>query len=926
MSKTPSGVSKKSHIAVMTRSTLHSGLSVFRCIAALLLLSSFLLPPVHAAPIVFQSYFQTDGLASDYVSSIAFAPGASVWIGTPEGTTNVVDKYWVTYTSAHGLGNTTVTGVAAGGDGKVYFATQGGGLSVFDGGTRKTYSASSAVTTTIPSNFLTSVAVDSKNHVWVGTFGSGVARLDGEVWTRFSLANNYINALALDGSGNPWVATSDGAFFYDGKTWTHFTQPAGLASNRVNTVAVAPDGRIWFGTDNGATVYDGRRYRTFRETDGLADNSVRAIAVDSLNRAWLGTANGVSLFDGTKWTTYRRADGLADDQVTTLALDAQKNAWIGTTHGLSVFGGSALTRATTLPVVLVHGWTVAASDKFEDSEFRFLKNYMEADGIKPFYASGILPTHTLLQNAAALRDDIAAVKAQTGAKQVDIIAFSMGGLNTRSYLESTLYQNDVRRVIILGTPEAGVRMWYPLLTREIEDRPKEPSPIELSPEFADLFNRSHAPRATVPYDLLVGDARNQPGLDLLKGFPPSDGLIDQWSAHALSGPLVRRVIDTDVHAWDPVPLPFNITSYLYPEQTYDRFIRNALRDPDSRPIGFAAAPVAPIAPRNTTPMNVDTLAAGQSVTHTLEMDAARAARFIARYTDGDISMNLRAPDGTRYTPDDFHQATYLKADIGSFVSYSIPRAQPGTWSVSVTRSDTGKEPVTVTIYADLDSDLTLNVGTDHPWYRPGSTVVVTATLSSRLRGADVRARIEWLGDGVSPRGSSTETRLLEEGSAGNYADSLTDLSRGGYYLLRITARGTGFARERQLIFAVSPNSAQFANASGTRARVEGSPGKYTALTIDAPVNVTRAGAFALAATLRGPKGELVASLTAPLTLAQGAQTASITIPGRDLHAAGIDGPYTVDLILMDASWAAIQLDEAPKVLTTDPYHASDFGD
>lgn len=910
----------------MTRSILHPDLSVVRSIAALLLLSAFLFEPAHAATTAFQSYFQTDGLASDYVSSIAFASGGGVWIGTPEGATNVVDKYWVTYTSSHGLGNTSVTGVAAGGDGKIYFATQGGGLSVFDGGTRKTY-ATSAVTTTLSSNFLTAVAVDNRNRVWVGTFGAGVARLDGDVWTRFSLANNYINALTLDASGNPWVATNDGAFFYDGKTWTQFTQAAGLAGNRVNAVAPAADGRIWFGTENGATVYDGRRYRTYREDDGLANNSVRAIAVDSLNRAWLGTANGVSLFDGTKWTTYRRADGLADNQVTTLALDAQKNAWVGTTHGLSVFGSAPLSRATTLPVVLVHGWTVAASDKFADSEFRFLKNYMEADGIQPFYASGILPTRTLLQNAATLRDDIAAVKAQTGAKQVDIVAFSMGGLNTRAYLESTLYQNDVRRAIILGTPEAGVRMWYPLLTREIEDRPKEPSPIELSPEYADLFNRSHAPRATVPYDLLAGDARNQPGLDLLKAFPPSDGLIDEWSAHALSGPLVRRVVDTDVHAWDPVPLPFNITSYLYPEQTYNRFIRNALRDPDSRPIGFAAAPVAPITPRNTTPMNVDTLAAGQSVTRTVEMDAARAARFIARYTDGDISMSLRAPDGTRYTPDDFHQATYLKADIGSFVSYSIPRAQAGTWSVGITRKDKGKEPVTVTTYADLESDLTLSVGTDRPWYRSGSTVVVTATLSSRVRGADVRARIEWLGDGVSPRGTSTETRLLEEGSAGNYAESLTDLTRGGYYLLRITARGTGFARERQLIFAMSPNTGQFANAaSSTRARVQGTRGSYTGLTIDAPVNVTRAGAFALSATLRGAKGELVASLTAPLTLAQGAQTASITIPGRDLRAAGIDGPYTVDLILMDASWAAIQLDEALQVLTTDAYRAGDFGD
>ncbi|MBI4786092.1 MAG: hypothetical protein HY782_03480 [Chloroflexi bacterium] len=877
---------------------------------SLLLVSSAL-----AQSSVFQTYTERDGLADDYVQAIAFAGGNHVWLGTPRGATNVMGQYWVSYTTSHGLGANAVVGIAVGADGKAYLATSGGGLTVFDAA-RKTYNPTNSA---IPSSYLTAVAVDKQNRVWVGTFGSGVARLEGETWTKHSLANNYINALALDASGNPWVATNDGAFFFDGKAWTRFTQAAGLASNRVNTIAVAPDGRIWFGTENGATVYDGRRYRTYTEADGLANNSVRAIAVDSENRAFLGTARGLSLFDGTRWVKYTRADGLADDMVLTLALDAERNVWIGTPQGLNIFGTPWLQRAIALPVVLVHGWHGPASDKFEDSEFRFLKKYLERDGITPFYAAGILPTRTLFQNAATLRAVIADAKAKTGAPQVDIIAFSMGGLNTRAYLESTLYQNDVRRAIILGTPQAGVRMWYPLLTREIEDRPDEPSPIELSPEFSDLFNRTHAPRATVPYDLLVGDARNQPGLDLLKLLPPSDGLIEQWSAHALTGPQVRHILDGDVHAWNPLPIPFNITSYLYPEQTYNRFIRNALRDPDSRPIGFGATPVAPIAPRNITPMNVDTLRAGETLTRTIAIDPARSVRFFARWTTGDITMTLRAPDGTRYSPEAFQQATYLKAGIGSFVGYSIPRSQAGNWSVGVTRNDKGSDPLTVTTYADLDADLRLIVGTDRAWYRMGQPVIITATLSNRAAGADVRARLEWLGDGVSPRGASTETKLLEEGDPGNYAETLTDLKRGGYYLLRVTARGATFARERQLIFSVSADTARFAGAA--RARVENN-----ALVIDAPVTVTKAGAYALAASVRGPKGELVAALTAPFTLAQAAKMATIAIPGREIRARGIDGPYTVDLILMDASWAAIQMDEAPKAVTTDAYRANDFGE
>ncbi len=909
----------KSSFRVACFSSLSCLFPALRFLALFSSLTFLLTLSTHAAP-AFRTFLQEDGLAADYINSVAFAPD-SVWFATPRGATNVQDKYWVTYTAAHGLGATAVSDIAVAGDGKIYFATNGGGLTVFDNGARKTYNVSNSA---IPSNYLTSVSVDKQDRVWMGTFGAGVARLAGDTWTKYSLGDNYVNALELDASGNPWVVTNSGAFFFDGKTWTALTRATGLPSSRVYSLAIAPDGRIWFGTDSGATVYDGRRYRTYRESDGLASNFVQAIAADTANRVWFGTSSGLSLLNDGQWKTYTRADGLADDRITSLGVDANGNLWVGTTRGLSTLGDTGLKPATSLPVVLVHGWHGPDSDRFEDSEFRFLKNYMERDGIQPFYADGILPTRTLFQNAARLRDVIANVKAQTGAPRVDIIAFSMGGLNTRAYLESTLYQNDVRRAIILGTPQAGVRMWYPLLTREIEDRPSEPSPIELTPEYADLFNRTHSPRPTVPYDLLVGDARNQQGLDLLKILPPSDGLISVSSAHALTGPHVRQITDTDVHAWNPTPVPFNITSYLYPQQTYDRYLRNSLRDPDVRPIGFSAARVSPLAPRNITPMNVDMLRAGETITRTVDIDAARAVRFFARWTAGDISLGLRAPDGTRYTADDFHQATYLKADIGSFVGYALPRAQAGTWSMTITRNDKGTTPDTVTAYADLDSDLRLDASTDRAWYNVGASVVVSATLSNRLAGADVRAGIEWLGDGVTPRGASTEIKLLEEGRPGTYAETLTGLTRGGYYLLRITARAPRVARERQVIFAVSPDTARFAGAA--RARVEGSPGSYTGLVIEAPVNVKRAGAFALGATLRDADGRLVTSLSAPLTLNAGAQTASVTVPGRDLRALGIAGPYTVDLTLMDASWAAIQVDEISKAVTTDAFRANDFGE
>ncbi len=896
-------------------------------LALIFLLSAFISSSARADNPAFQTYTQRDGLAADYITGIAFASDGAVWVGTTRGATRVQDKYWITYTAANGLGNACVTGIAIAPDGKTYFATNGGGLALFDGANRKTYTTANSA---IPSNYLTSVAVDKQGRVWVGTLGYGVARLENEQWAKYTFTGNYFNALALDANGNPWFATSDGALFSDGKMWMRVTRANGLASNRVNAIAVARDARVWFGTDEGATVFDGKTYRTYTKTDGLADNIVRAIAVDAQNRVWFGTLRGLSMFDGGKWKTYTksadgtRADGLAADQITALALDARDNLWVGTTHGLSVMG-AALQRVTTLPVVLVHGWHTADSDHIDDTEFHYLRRYLERDGFQVFYAQGISPYKTLFQNAETLRDVIADAKKKTGAPRVDIVAFSMGGLNTRAYLESTLYQDDVRRAIILGTPQAGVRLWYPFLTREIEDRPTEPSVIELTPEYAALFNRTHAPRATVPYDLLIGDARTQTGLDFLKIFPPTDGLIDVWSAHALTGLQVRRLTNADVHAWDPEPIPLNPSSYLYPDQTYARYIRNALRDPDARPIGFATTSAEPLAPRNTTPLNVDTLRANETITRAITLDVNRAARFFARWDRGDIDLKLRAPDGSRYAPDSLRDAAYLKADIGDFAGYSLTRALTGTWSVVATRLDKGAEPLLLTTYADLDADLKMDASTDRATYALGSTVTISATLSNKATTAEVRAKILWLGDGALPRGSSIDLPLRAGSEPGTYAATLADLTRGGYYLARVTARTTTFARESQTIFAVSPKTAAFTGAPSTplrtSARIENG-----SLVIETSVNVTRAGAFAVGATLRGPQGQLITSLTAPLTLKAGTQTASITIPGRDIRARGIDGPYAVELVLMDASWAAIQVDGLPNALTTDAYRVSDFAE
>jgi len=66
-----------------------------------------------------------------------------------------------------------------------------------------------------------------------------------------------------------------------------------------------------------------------------------------------------------------------------------------------------------------------------------------------------------LLTADLLKDKIAEVEDLTGSKKVDIVAHSMGGLVARAYIEDNDYNNDVGKLIFLGTPHWGAPKSYP---------------------------------------------------------------------------------------------------------------------------------------------------------------------------------------------------------------------------------------------------------------------------------------------------------------------------------------------------------------------------------------------------------------------------------------------------------------------------------
>lgn len=243
------------------------------------------------------------------------------------------------------------------------------------------------------------ISVDPKGNKWVGTYGGGLSRFDGEKWERFSnadgLGDNWIYDIVYDRDGVMWVATWDGVSVFDGERFKTYGVSDGLADKWVYSITLDQDGVFWFGTEAGVSRFDRKTWTTYTHKDGmgadigedsergnvvsripLAEGSLSggergygasamehhmtegkqnimanpdfiiSAVVDRENNKWFGTwGSGVARFDGTVWTNYTTEEGLGGNYIFALNLDREGRVWAGTNGGASWFDG---TRWTTI--------------------------------------------------------------------------------------------------------------------------------------------------------------------------------------------------------------------------------------------------------------------------------------------------------------------------------------------------------------------------------------------------------------------------------------------------------------------------------------------------------------------------------------------------------------------------------------------------
>jgi len=211
-----------------------------------------------------------------------------------------------------------------------------------DASKEKIKSETKDVSTSGPKLITRNITQDRKGNIWIASW-QGIFRYDGKSFTNITSkvsSARYFSVLE-DRKGNSWFGSiGSGVFLYNGKSFKNFTTRDGLAGNGVTCIYEDKTGNIWFGTEGGASRYDGKSFRNY-----MMNGGVNSIIEDKTGKFWFGTGGNACIYDGKTFTILTR-DGKPFTNVRSIIEDKKGNIWLGGNDGLWRYNGSTFTNFT----------------------------------------------------------------------------------------------------------------------------------------------------------------------------------------------------------------------------------------------------------------------------------------------------------------------------------------------------------------------------------------------------------------------------------------------------------------------------------------------------------------------------------------------------------------------------------------------------
>ncbi|MGA9334410.1 MAG: ATP-binding protein, partial [Rudaea sp.] len=270
--------------------------------------------------------------------------------------------------SGHRMPAQPVAGLFADKDDTLWFGLSDSRLLVhFDlkSGTIRSYAQDSNKAGSVPENLIEDIKRGGDGSLWVATAGGGLSRLrpGASEFVTYrhdpkdpdSLGSDDLLYLMSDKSGALWIGTVDAGvdeLCEDCSKFRHFrhdpTNPGSIAAGPVSVILEGEGDAVWIGLrPGGLDRYDrgSERFEHFtsraNDPGSLSNNTVTTLMRDDHGGLWIGTQGGGInrlLTDPSgkpKFESISTSDGLAADAIGSIVEDAQGSLWVSTTVGIS---------------------------------------------------------------------------------------------------------------------------------------------------------------------------------------------------------------------------------------------------------------------------------------------------------------------------------------------------------------------------------------------------------------------------------------------------------------------------------------------------------------------------------------------------------------------------------------------------------------
>lgn len=302
------------------------------------------------------------------VASTLYRHGDVIFIGTPEDglycysiTQEKLEKVTPT------LDTKQIQAVLQQSPTRIWVATEGGGLVLLNPKTKevKTYLHSSSNPRSISSNYIRSLALDSQNRLWIGTFNDlNIYHEGSDSFTSYSsspvesgsLSQRSVRSIFMDSQGGMWLGTYFGGLNYYHPIRNRFKNirripyKNSLSDNVVSCIVEDKNSNLWIGTnDGGLNLFNpGTQQFThyaLQENErerGIGSNNIKAVYVDEeKSRVYIGThAGGLTILhrnSGKMESFNQRNSELVNENVYAILPDEEGNLLLGTLSALVSF-------------------------------------------------------------------------------------------------------------------------------------------------------------------------------------------------------------------------------------------------------------------------------------------------------------------------------------------------------------------------------------------------------------------------------------------------------------------------------------------------------------------------------------------------------------------------------------------------------------